>query len=64
MTTFVPNGDDSWHRGTEHHENVLVDTARIPALLRSHGVVARVGDAFGAETFPEGLRVVIGHRLA
>ena len=64
MTTFVLNEDGSWHRDNEHHENVLVDTTRIPALLRAHGVVARVGTAFGAETLPEGLRVVIGHRPA
>jgi len=64
MTTFVPNGDGSWHRDTERHENVLVDTTCIPALLHAHGVVARVGNAFGAETLPDGLRVVIGHRSA
>lgn len=64
MTTFVPNEDGTWHRDNEHHENVLVDTALIPALLRAHGVVARVGVAFGAEALPEGLRVVIGHRPA
>ena len=49
---------------TEHHENVLIDTSRIPALLREHGVEARVGTSFGAERLPAGLRVVIGHRPA
>lgn len=62
MTTFVPNGDGSWRRDTEHHENVLVDTARIPGLLAAHGVDARVGRSFGTETLPEGLHVVVGRR--
>jgi SAM-dependent methyltransferase len=62
MTTFVPNDDGSWHRESEHHENVLVDTTRIPALLHEHGVDAELRDAFGAEKLPVGLRVVIGRR--
>ncbi|MHB8437323.1 MAG: class I SAM-dependent methyltransferase [Acidimicrobiales bacterium] len=62
MTTFVPNGDGSWRRDTEHHENVLVDTARIPRLLHEHGVEAQLRSSFGKETLPEGLRVVLGHR--
>lgn len=62
MTTFVPNGDGSWHRDTEHHENVLVDTARIPRLLCEHGVDAQIKSAFSNQTLPEGLRVVLGHR--
>jgi hypothetical protein len=33
ITTFVPDGTFSWRRGHERHENVLVDTSRIPALL-------------------------------
>ncbi|MGH9057938.1 MAG: class I SAM-dependent methyltransferase [Acidimicrobiales bacterium] len=41
MTTFVRNEDGSWRRDGEHHENVLVDTARIPALLSERGVEAR-----------------------
>jgi hypothetical protein len=43
---------------------VLTDTARIPALLRGHGVLARVGRSFGAETLPPGLRVITGHKPA
>lgn len=62
LTTFVPNADGSWRKDTEHHENVLIDTSRIPALLRDYGVEARVGTSFGAERLPMGLRVVIGHR--
>lgn len=64
MTTFVPNDDGSWRRDREHHENVLVDTERIPAIFRPHGIEARVGSSFGAETLPEGLRTVTGHRVS
>jgi SAM-dependent methyltransferase len=64
ITTFVPNPDGSWRRGSEHHENVLIDTARIPALLRPHGVGAQVGSSFGTETNPDGLRVITGHKAA
>jgi SAM-dependent methyltransferase len=64
ITTFVPNPDGSWRRGSEHHENVLIDTARIPALLRPHGVEAQVGSSFGTETNPDGLRVITGHKAA
>lgn len=63
ITTFLPNPDGSWRRDSEHHENVLIDTAQIPALMRLHGVEAQVGASFGAETNPAGLRVVIGHKL-
>ena len=64
IITFVPNADGSWRRDTEHHENVLTDTARIPALLRGHGVQARVSRSFGAETLPPGLRVITGRKPA
>ena len=43
ITTFVLDGSGSgsgsgaWRRDSEHHENVLVDTARLPALLAEHG---------------------------
>ncbi len=62
ITTFLPNPDGSWRRGHEHHENVLIDTAQIPALLRAHGVQASVGTSFGSEANPPGLRVVLGHK--
>lgn len=62
MTTFVPRGDGSWRRDTERHENVLIDTSRVPALLARHGVDARVVASFGNETPPPGLYVVIGRR--
>jgi SAM-dependent methyltransferase len=62
ITTFVQGSDGSWRRDREHHENVLIDTARIPALLRQHGIEAGVGSAFGTETLPPGLRVITGHK--
>lgn len=62
MTTFVLNEDRSWRRDSEHHENVLVDTERIPRLLDEHGIDAQLRSSFGTETLPEGLRVVLGHR--
>jgi SAM-dependent methyltransferase len=62
ITTFVPDGAGAWRRGRERHENVLVDTSLIPALLESHGVAARVGTSFGAEELPPGLRTVTGVR--
>ena len=63
ITGFVPDGDGRWRRSTERHENVLVDTSLIPALLRSHGVEASVGSAFGAAEMPPGLRTVTGVRI-
>ena len=64
MTTFVPNGDGSWRRDSERHENVLVDTGRIPELLKRHGIDANITTSFGTETLPAGLHVVLGHRPA
>lgn len=62
VTTFVPDGAGAWRRGSEHHENVLVDTALIPALLASHGVTATVRTSFGAAELPPGMRAVTGVR--
>jgi SAM-dependent methyltransferase len=65
-TTFVPDGAGAWRRGGEHHENVLVDTSRIPALLAGHGVRATVGTSFGTSfgdaELPAGLRSVTGRK--
>jgi len=60
MTTFVADGHGGWRRGSEHHENVLVDTSRIPALLAEHGVTAAVGRSFGDVEVAPGLRAVTG----
>lgn len=64
MTTFVREDDGSWRRDDERHDNVLIDVARVPALLAEHGVEAKVGPSFGTEELPVGLYTVIGHRLA
>jgi SAM-dependent methyltransferase len=64
ITAFVRAEDGSWRRDDEHHENVLVDAARVCALLREHGVEARTCSSFGAETLPEGLLAVIGTKGA
>jgi SAM-dependent methyltransferase len=62
VTTFVPDGAGAWRRGSERHENVLVDTSLIPTLLASHGVTATVGTSFGAAELPLGMRAVTGVR--
>ena len=62
ITTFVDDGEGSWRRDDERHENVLVDTAGVPAQLGSHGVAARVTAAFGAEQLPDGMVAVVGRR--
>jgi SAM-dependent methyltransferase len=62
MTTFVPNKDGSWRRDDERHDNVLIDTSLVPALLARHGVEATVGSSFGSELLPAGLRTIIGRR--
>ncbi len=64
MATFILNDDGSWRRDDERHDNVMVDTARVPGLLGEHGIEATVESSFGSETLPIGLRAVIGHRLA
>jgi SAM-dependent methyltransferase len=64
MATFVRNEDGSWRRDDERHDNVMIDTSLIPALLSEHGVAATVGSSFGGERLPAGLRTVIGHRPA
>jgi SAM-dependent methyltransferase len=60
MTTFLRNADGTWRRDDERHDNVLIDTSRVPALLAEHGVEAHVDRAFGAETLPAGLMTIIG----
>lgn len=62
MATFVRNDDGSWRRDDERHDNVLIDTGRLPTLLAAHGVEAAVGTSFGDETLPIGLRTVVGRR--
>ena len=62
MAVFIRQDDGLWRRDDERHVNVLIDTSRIPGLLRGHGVQAEVKAAFGAERLPTGMRAVIGYR--
>ncbi|HKA93213.1 MAG TPA: class I SAM-dependent methyltransferase [Acidimicrobiia bacterium] len=62
MTVFVCNEDGSWRRDDEHHDNVLIDTGRVPDLLAPYGVEVRVEQSFGDEELPAGLRALIGRR--
>jgi SAM-dependent methyltransferase len=64
MATFIRNDDGSWRRDDERHDNVMIDTSLVPALLERNGVQAAVGSSFGTERLPVGLRTVIGHRPA
>jgi SAM-dependent methyltransferase len=62
MTMFTRNDDATWRRDDERHDNILIDTSRVPPLLAEHGVDATVGSAFGSEKLPDGLHTVIGTR--
>ena len=62
MAVFVRNEDGTWRRDDERHDNVLIDTSRLPGLLADHQVDVTVATSFGAETLPAGLSAVIGHR--
>jgi len=60
MAIFSRSDDGTWRRDDERHDNVLVDTSRVPELLAEHGVDARVGTSFGTEELPHGLHTIIG----
>jgi SAM-dependent methyltransferase len=62
MTIFVRNEDGSWRRDDERHDNVLIDTAEVPALLASEGLEVKVQSSFGTEVLPVGLRALLGTR--
>ena len=64
MAIFSRNEDGSWRRDDERHDNILVDTSRIPALLAEHGVDAELGGSFGTEEPIAGLITVTGRRLS
>lgn len=64
MTTFLRREDGLWRRDDERHENVLIDTASIPALLREYGVEAALGSSFGGERLPDGIVTIIGYRAS
>jgi SAM-dependent methyltransferase len=62
MTTFIREEDGTWRRDDERHDNVLLDTSRVPALLAEHGVSAAIGASFGTEELPEGLVTIVGRK--
>lgn len=62
IATFLRNADGSWRRDDERHDNVLIDTARVPGLLAEHGVEATVDASFGSERLPAGLYAIKGSR--
>jgi SAM-dependent methyltransferase len=62
MTTFVQEEDGTWRRDDERHDNILVDTSKVPDLLARHGVDAVVAKSFGEEQLPPGLVAVIGRK--
>jgi len=53
-----------WRRDDETHDNVLIDTSRLPELLARFGVDAEVRRAFGDEALMSGLVAVVGRRRA
>ncbi len=63
MTMFVRDGE-LWRRDDETHDNVLIDTSRLPELLARFGVDAEVRHAFGDEALMSGLVAVVGRRRA
>jgi SAM-dependent methyltransferase len=62
ITTFLRNPDGTWRRDDERHENVLIDTSTVPAVLAERGVEAEVRPSFGHEELPAGLVTVVGRR--
>ena len=64
MTTFIRSADGSWRRDDERHDNVMIDTARVPGILARHGVECEVRDSFRGEAFPRGLKAIVGRRPA
>jgi SAM-dependent methyltransferase len=63
MATFTRNDDGlTWRRDDERHDNVMVDVSKVPTLLAEHGVEATVGDAFGDEQLPIGLKTIVGRK--
>jgi SAM-dependent methyltransferase len=64
ITTFVREEDGTYRRDHERHDNVLVDTRALPRKLAKLGLDVRIGNAFGSEELPVGLRTVVGTRRA
>ena len=64
MTTFIRTNGGCWRRDDERHENVLVDTAAVPAFLATQGLDVHVAESFGDEDLPPGLVTIVGGRPA
>ena len=65
MAVFVRDHDGSWRRDDERHENVLIDTGRVPALLAEHAVRATIGTSFGGDAgLQRGLHAIVGTKDA
>jgi SAM-dependent methyltransferase len=62
ITVFVRDRDGAWSRDDERHDNVLLDTSRIPATLARLGVRSTVAASFGQEQLPAGLVAVVGRK--
>ncbi|MFN2593932.1 MAG: class I SAM-dependent methyltransferase [Actinomycetota bacterium] len=62
MTVFLRDDDGTWRRDDEHHENVLIDTSRIPDLFEGRNVDVVVRNSFGTEKLPTGLHVIVGQK--
>jgi SAM-dependent methyltransferase len=62
MAMFTREDDGSWRRDDERHDNVLIDTSLVPALVGEHGVDAEIRPSFGDEQLPVGLRAVVGRK--
>ncbi len=62
MAVFLRNDDGSWRRDDERHDNVLIDTSRVPELLAGEGVTASVLPSFGDEELSRGLHAIVGRR--
>jgi SAM-dependent methyltransferase len=62
MTTFVRQEDGTWRRDDERHDNVLVDTSKVPELLAGYGVEATLSASFGDEQLSSGLVAVVGRK--
>jgi SAM-dependent methyltransferase len=61
MTMFVRSEPPGcWRRSDERHDNILIETAELPASLAQHGVRAELHRSFGSEALPIGLIAVIG----
>jgi SAM-dependent methyltransferase len=63
IAAFLQGEDGAWRRDDERHENVLVDTALVPALLAKHEVQARLSESFGEEKLPDGLVAIVGRKV-